>query len=544
MLSVRSRRRISRHKAMLGMFSVGGNFAPDLRIVEEEIRARASEEEKKGGRLLRWVGVPGVPPKPIGDLKGAQESYKNALRDYGIINDKRKVDEMLNDLARIHNHLKNFEDALRMYQQSLAIRKEKFGPTNPLVVDGIYHLAVTFYNLANLRLARKKYGDAISELNEALKLLQTSELKTRPDAAELTVRVLEQLAELYYNRALTFYNLAIEHIRGGEYDDAMSELNEALQILQTSELNEALQNLQKNPTAAELTVRVLKSLADLYDKMARKTNPEESKRLMIVSDKIKNQALLLHMDLLLEATLQSKVGKEETRADGTKVTTYADSATYEIKGQSKILTLPNGTAYEIRDDGTKIITDDGATHEYKTDGTNTVNMADGGVHKTMPDGTIHETLADRTTRETRPDGTIHETLTDGTTRETRPDGTIHETLADGTIHETMPDGTIHETLTDGTKTVNMRHETMPDGTIHLRRRTTTRAAAAKTIADGAGGTTHEIGADDGSSAMGLEAGDAERAAAEAESLAFAHQEAGDAERAAAKAESKVGRLKA
>jgi len=192
-------------------------------------------------------------------FKEASEYYSIFLKSFSTEIQEDDYATTLNNLAVLHSDQNRDDEALREYEEALAIYR-KLAETNPHTF--LPFVAMTLNNLAVLHRAQNRHDEALSEYEEALtirrKLAETNPNtylpyvattlnnlanlhsdQNRDDEAlneyEEALTIRRKLAETNPNTylpdvAMTLNNLAILHKDQNRYDEALREYEEALAI--------------------------------------------------------------------------------------------------------------------------------------------------------------------------------------------------------------------------------------------------------------------------------------------------------------------------
>ncbi|MCD9187295.1 MAG: tetratricopeptide repeat protein [Pyrinomonadaceae bacterium] len=143
----------------------------------------------------------------------ASEFYSTFLKSFSNEIQEDEYAVTLNNLAVLHRNQNRYDEALREYEESLAIR-QKLAETNPQTF--LPFVATTLNNLAILHSDQNRYEEALTEYEEALTIYRKL-AETNPQTFLPFV-------------ATTLNNLAVLHRNQNRYDEALTEYEEALTI--------------------------------------------------------------------------------------------------------------------------------------------------------------------------------------------------------------------------------------------------------------------------------------------------------------------------
>jgi eukaryotic-like serine/threonine-protein kinase len=103
----------------------------------------------------------------LGDARTAAEQFETArllfARHLGA--DHPSTLWAMNDLAASYQELSRFDDALKLHEQTLALRRSKLGPDDPGTFGSIVNIALCYYELG-------RYTDALQRYEAALALMR------------------------------------------------------------------------------------------------------------------------------------------------------------------------------------------------------------------------------------------------------------------------------------------------------------------------------------------------------------------------------------
>jgi tetratricopeptide (TPR) repeat protein len=238
--------------------------------------------------LLRYMSKSGVSPAKSSkySLKDIQKLYKKAdslLEQDRKTNDPVRKDEIAWWLGTLYNNfglyfmenIHNYVEALSRFEKSLEIRQELFmkivnEPNEKSEVDPLQlqcHIAITYNNIAQCHSNRKNYDLALHQFNEALNVFE----RVRNSG---TVDV--QYHRLYI---ITMNNIGLIHFNAGRYEEAVNQYTQALDVISGQNNNPASPGLVEQPDlitgAAEEMGVTLTNLATAFFKLGRLTDAEQ-----------------------------------------------------------------------------------------------------------------------------------------------------------------------------------------------------------------------------------------------------------------------------
>ncbi|MDZ7933912.1 MAG: tetratricopeptide repeat protein [Emticicia sp.] len=142
----------------------------------------------------------GMANNDIGGLKLEQKQYQEAIPYYENfltickeLGNKKNLAIGLNNLGYTNYLLKNLDVALKYFQESLALKREIYKKTDPLVLS----------NIGNIYTAKKEYDEALKYYRNGLKISEDNEEKDQITVYQTSIaKVL--LAQEKYSEALMF----------------------------------------------------------------------------------------------------------------------------------------------------------------------------------------------------------------------------------------------------------------------------------------------------------------------------------------------------
>jgi tetratricopeptide (TPR) repeat protein len=212
-----------------------------------------------------------------GNPKEAIKIYKGLLpgaaRVWGT--QSSNYSAVLNNLALLHTNLAEYDDALKCFEESLAIKEATAGRNDPGVAD-------TLNNMSNLYRMLARYDDSEKAVKRALAIREATSGKNSIDVAE---------------SLLSYGNLRLVT---GKLDEAEDYFKRSLEI------KEAKKGKNHMDTA-----RVLNNLAMVYDKKARYTLAESfyDRSRTIFEDKLGKDHLIVGDSLNHIGTIYWKTGR-------------------------------------------------------------------------------------------------------------------------------------------------------------------------------------------------------------------------------------------
>jgi tetratricopeptide (TPR) repeat protein len=177
-------------------------------------------------QISRLYGDIGSVLHDQGDLKGAEEHYERSLQI--LSKDPKKYELAMSsdyfNMGTLHQDQERFDEALKMFQQSVDIRQRHLHPYHPLI-------ASVYLRMVDPSLRQRQFVKAEEYSRKGIELY----LKSQP--------VIDgRFAKYYYERALSFQGLE-------SYGEALKYAEKALEIakrysMPTEDYEAAVQGLK------------------------------------------------------------------------------------------------------------------------------------------------------------------------------------------------------------------------------------------------------------------------------------------------------------
>jgi len=129
-------------------------------------------------------------------IKQALNIYVGEGKD---IHDVQMIAEVMHELAIIHKASHNMGDAIKTFQQEIAVRRKLGQPEYPFIAQALNHIGVTEFEIKN-------YHRALNYFTEALAIYEKNREETPAAIDGSTVPSME-FAEALYNTGLVFESL-------------------------------------------------------------------------------------------------------------------------------------------------------------------------------------------------------------------------------------------------------------------------------------------------------------------------------------------------
>jgi len=129
-------------------------------------------------------------------IKQALNIYVGEGKD---IHDVQMIAEVMHELAIVHKANHNMVDAIKTFQQEIAVRRKLGQPEYPFIAQALNHIGVTEFEIKN-------YNRALNYFTEALAIYEKKRAETPGNVAGGSVQGTEY-AEALYNTGLVFETL-------------------------------------------------------------------------------------------------------------------------------------------------------------------------------------------------------------------------------------------------------------------------------------------------------------------------------------------------
>jgi tetratricopeptide (TPR) repeat protein len=181
----------------------------------------------------------------------AYSNYQKLLEYFSKLKDIKNQAIVLNDMAKIHHQKNEYDEALKLYNESLDIAKEAG------YYDGI---ARALHNIGLIHYIKNEYDEALKLYNESLDIARKMGIQ------DMVSKTLHEIAIIHqtkgqYDEALKLYNESLDiarkmgdrhsierelHSKGiihsikGQYDEALKLYNESLDIARKMGIQDAI----------------------------------------------------------------------------------------------------------------------------------------------------------------------------------------------------------------------------------------------------------------------------------------------------------------
>jgi CHAT domain-containing protein len=217
----------------------------------------------------------------LGDYDNALSSFADAIEySQKIIDiDKNDLPVLINlsifksDMAKIYTLVGKDKEAINYYDESINDSLEiiELSPDN---IENLNNIAITYSHKANLYAQKGVINKNITQLQEAMKLLQTSS-DYYDKAYSLDTNDILTLI----NQALNYEQISMVFIYIKRDDDAINTLNKGIELLQKA------QQIKETQQVINALVQMQSKLAQLYNKQKRHTEAltllESAKKQMV-----------------------------------------------------------------------------------------------------------------------------------------------------------------------------------------------------------------------------------------------------------------------
>ncbi len=268
---------------VLGSYiKAGETFATDVKVLDVDTKKLLRSSSSKG------EGVSSIINKQIDELtKEISEGVGLAGKDIEPA-ERPIADVTTSSMEAYRYYVEGKENYRKLYTVEARIALEKAVKLDPDFAMAYYLLAVSNADLENVEaeVAAIKRAKALSLKatdKERLKIEEYYADRVEKDP-EKSYRILLQMAEKYPKEKERFFNLGIYYLNRGAYDEAIIEINKALELdpnyglahnelgyvyVAIGDFSKAVEHLQKYVSLSPGEANPLDSLAEAYFDMGR-----------------------------------------------------------------------------------------------------------------------------------------------------------------------------------------------------------------------------------------------------------------------------------